>query len=532
MDKNSKLCMGCMSPMEKDQDQCPVCSYHNDIPNPAGALPAGSVLDARYMVGRVFWQNSVICAYIGLDIAKGRRVYIEEFMPVQLARRTDGGQSLWVEDKDLAQYKTMLSDLADCWRRLAKMDNRCLPKIRDIFTANESLYCVETFIAGATLEEYLQAKGALTWPAAKTLLMPLFSLVSNLHNKGLVHGGISPSTVMVDQKGRAYLTGFALPELRTDGSGVSPELFGGYSAPEQYSKNLFQGEWTDIYSLGALLYRALTQTDPPAAPQRGKNAMESIATLRPDVPEHVSLAVAKAMEPAKKNRFRSVDEFTAALLEETSSNTAVFHPEPAGPAPEKPKAFWQESKNILTLALVVSIILNLILAAAMVSTASQLPPEEETSVEEEPQPAVMEYDLTGMLLSAAQGRQASFGLFLEVEEERYSETVPENVIMEQTVQQGQLLPDNMTVGVVVSKGSAYVDVPYLIGCSELYARKLLAEQGLPFDVVYDENPDTEGIVGTVVAMNKGMGDRISKEYFDTEKVTITVKKAPSEEPEE
>ncbi len=532
MDKNSKLCMGCMSPMAKDQDQCPLCGRRSDESNPRGALPAGTVLDQRYLVGRMLGRNSLICSYIGLDIAKSRRVWIEEFMPRQMAVRSEDGQSLWVEEKDLARYKTMLSDMADRWKRLAKMDNRCLPKIREILAVHETLYCVESFVSGVSLKDYLEAKGGLDWPAAKTLLMPLFSLVSNLHNKGMIHGGISPETILVDAKGRAFLTSFSLPELRTEGSGVDPQLFAGYSAPEQYSKNLFQGEWTDIYSLGAVLYRTLTQMDPPSAPQRSKVPMESVATLCPQVPPHVSLAVAQAMEPAKKDRFQSVDQFTAALLEETGSNTAVFRPEPASVAAPKPHAFWKDSKNILMLALAVSIILNLILTAAMVSMSSQLPEEEETSQMEESVSQVMEYDLTGMLLSAAQSRQADYGLFLEVREERYSETVPAGVIMEQSVQPGQTLPDSMTVGVIVSKGSAYVDVPYLIGCSELYARKLLAELGMPFDVEYDYDPETEGVEGTVIAMNKGMGDRISKEYFDTEKVTITVKKAPEDQPEE
>ena len=523
--------MGCMSPLEDGVEQCPVCAYHNSIPNPEGVLPAGMILEGRYLVGRLLSQNSILCGYIGLDITRGRRVYIEEFLPAQLASRADDGVRIWVENKDLARYKTMLSDLADLWKRLAKMENRCLPKRRDIFTANETMYCVETFINGVSLEEQIETGNPLDWPGAKALLMPLFSLVSNLHNKGLVHGGISPETVMVDVRKRAYLTGFALPELRTDGSGVTPELFAGYSAPEQYSKNLFQGEWTDVYSLGALLYYVLTRKDPPPAPQRGKTIVEPAAVLCPGLPEHVSLAIAKAMEPEKKNRFRSVDEFTAALLEETSSNTAVFRPEPAKPVQEK-AGFWRDSRNILFMALAVSIVLNLILAAAMISTASQLPEETESSESVEEFPTVMEYDLTGMLLTVAQSRQASYGLFLEVTEERYSETVPAGVIMEQSVQQNQALPENMTVGLVVSKGSAYVEVPYLIGCSELYARKVLADQGLPFDVVYDENPETPGVEGTVIAMDRGMGDRISKEYFDTEKVTITIKKAPDEDAEE
>ena len=89
---------------------------------------------------------------------------------------------------------------------------------------------------------------------ARQLISPLISLLSQLHNMGLTHCGISPQNIYVDSRKRVILDGFALPELRTVGNGLHAELYAGYSAPEQYSKALWQGEWTDIYSLGAVLY--------------------------------------------------------------------------------------------------------------------------------------------------------------------------------------------------------------------------------------------------------------------------------------
>ncbi|MEA5012376.1 MAG: PASTA domain-containing protein [Angelakisella sp.] len=531
MEKKENLCMGCMVPLENIHEPCPNCLYRSGTPNPTGTLPIGTVLGEHYLVGRVLWQTSLTTAYMGLDTTKGRRVWLEEFLPQSLSHRKSEEASILVEEKDMARFKTLLSDIADRWKRLAKIENRCLPRIRDLVTENGTIYSVTSAISNTvTLEQYFMGKKPLTWPSAKALLMPLFSLVSNLHNKGLVHGGISPKTVLVDNKGRAYHVGFALPELRTDGSGIQPQLFPGYSAPEQYSKSQWQGEWTDIYALGALLYRAFSGYDPMEAPHREKEKSDSSIgnSFRKDIPVSVSVAVERAMELSKKARFASVDAFTAALLEEAGSNTAVFHAEqPKAPA-TKYKSFWKEPKNVLAGALAASIVLNLFLIAALGTASAKHPvPVEETSAEE--QAPIMLFDFTGMIISEAQARQVAFLPDIILRQEmQYSETIPKDVVISQSIDAGLPLPDDMVVTLIVSKGTAYVDVPYLVGASELYARKVLSEAGFSFEVQYNTDPETPGIVGTVIDSSKGMGERISKEYLSEEKITITVKKEPED----
>ena len=81
MDTIKRYCMGCLSPMKGDGAVCSICSHDNSIDNPRGTLPAGTVLEGRYLVGAVRSQNDLTIVYIGLDLERGRRVYVEEFMP-------------------------------------------------------------------------------------------------------------------------------------------------------------------------------------------------------------------------------------------------------------------------------------------------------------------------------------------------------------------------------------------------------------------------------------------------------------------
>ena len=524
--------MGCMSPMEGEGTICPVCAHDNSIDNPRGTLPAGTVLAEKYLVGKALSQNDLTVLYIGLDLSRERRVFVEEFMPRACASRDGDGVAVSAAQSKQARYKTLLSDIMDRWRQVGAVEHKCLVKQREILSANNTAYCISAYIALVPLDRYLEEKGPLDWADAKNLFLPLLSLISNLHSKGIVHCGISPDNVAVDRKGGLRLRGFALPELRTVGSGLSPELYDGYSAPEQYAKSLFQGEWTDIYSLGALLYRALTGTDPLPATQRLKgSALPDVSSLRPLVPAYVSEAVRRAMAPEQKDRFPTVDEFTAALLEETSSNTTVFRPEPPAPKPlpreEKPRK-PDRARICLAAGLGASLLLNAVLALGLLGSGA---PEEPSSQEEEPPAAVMEHSLVGEYWPLLEGEAAERfpGLTFELRE-AYDEEIPAGVVLEQSVPAGSPLPEDGAVVLTVSQGPQYVIMPRLEGCTLAAAQYMLSSLGLTWDEEIREDPALNVPVGTVVC-DTPQGSKVTAGY----EVILTVRtgeETPAEEPAE
>ena len=286
-----------MSPMEGDGTVCSICSHDNGIDNPKGTLPAGTILEEKYLVGKTLSQNDLTIVYIGLDLERGRRVYLEEFMPRAYADRSGDGIAIAAAGENQAQYKTLLSDIKERWKSTGSIENKGLIKTRELLLVNNTAVCVSSYVAYITLDQYLEEKGPLDWAQAKSLFMPFTSLVSTLHNRGVIHYGISPENVVVDRKGGLRLIGFALPELRTVGKGLSPQLYDGYSAPEQYTRGQWQGEWSDIYAMGSLLYRALTGLEPVPATQRVRaDTLVKVRELCPEVPDYVSDAVAKGME--------------------------------------------------------------------------------------------------------------------------------------------------------------------------------------------------------------------------------------------
>ena len=331
------LCRHCFCAMEEGETVCPVCGKKPDAENPEQALPPGTVLSGRYRIGTVLHHNDLLTTYLGWDTEKDRKVQVEEFFPGILKRAEDGRGIMLISAESKTLFRTMASDLHDRWKRLTEINHKAMLKTLVLFSENDTLYRVTEYLRMEPLESYLERQGEMSLTDARQLISPLISLLSQLHNMGLTHCGISPQNIYVDSRKRVVLDGFALPELRTVGNGLHAELYAGYSAPEQYSKALWQGEWTDIYSLGAVLYRMLAGQAPVSAELRGeKNFLSPLAKLRPDLPENVCDGIMRALNIDHKQRYRSMEAFSAALLEESGANTAVFRPEAPTHPIEKP----------------------------------------------------------------------------------------------------------------------------------------------------------------------------------------------------
>lgn len=521
MDKRKRYCMGCLSPMEGDGDVCSICSHDNSIGNPRGTLPAGTVLEGKYLVGEARAQNDLTIVYIGLDLTRGRRVYLEEFMPRAYADRSGDGVTIAAAGENQAQYKTLLSDIKERWKNVGSIDNKGLLKLRELLTVNNTAVCVSPYIAYTTLEQYLEEQGPLDWGRAKALFMPFLSLVSTLHNRGIIHYGISPENIVVDRKGTLRLIGFALPELRTVGKGLSPQLYDGYSAPEQYAKNQWQGEWSDIYALGAILYRALSGEDPQPATQRARSdGLVPLSARQPEIPEYVSAAVAKAMELDRKDRHPSIDFFTAALLEETGSNTTVFRPEPPVRAPvQEPqgKIPLVSGKHLLVLGLAASLILNMVLGAGWLSAQ---PEESSSSVPEEepPEPVVRMEDFTGQYWPMLREHLEAYPGLTFTTEEEYDDTVPAGVVLRQSVPPEAEYPEDGQVTLTVSQGPQFVIMPRVEGCTLSAAQYMLSSLGISWHEEIGEDSTLGVPVGTVIC-DTPPGSKVTAGY----KVRLTIR---------
>ncbi|MEG1863666.1 MAG: protein kinase, partial [Oscillospiraceae bacterium] len=156
-------------------------------------------------------------------------------------------------------FKNLMMDFVDLYTSLSKIESKTLQKVYNIFTANGTAYVALESLKGDSLKQTMIKRGKpYSFKEARWFFQDLFLLMETLARANLSHGGISDETIFVTSDNNAMLTGFAIQDLRAKNEHILYKLYEGFSAPEQYNTNEFQGFYTDIYSIAAAFYYAVT----------------------------------------------------------------------------------------------------------------------------------------------------------------------------------------------------------------------------------------------------------------------------------
>ncbi len=315
---DNKLCYGCME-NTGGYAVCPECGYTRDSANMSPYLAAGTVLNDRYIIGKLLHHNGESADYIAYDKTLDCKLIIKEYMPENLCTRDKNGIDINANHNHKVQYKALMDEFAGLNRSIARMRtiSHIIP-INDIFSLNNTSYAVFEYTESSTLLEYLKENaGELTWEQVSKLFPPFFTTLSIIHNAGIVHRGISPETILINDKGELKLQSFSVSPLRTLNTELKSELFHGYSAPEQYSLSGWQGTWTDVYGISAVLYRILTGCRPTEAQTRISN--DSLCPpheINPNISESVSNTIMAGLAVKSEDRIQTITELVTRLFEE------------------------------------------------------------------------------------------------------------------------------------------------------------------------------------------------------------------------
>lgn len=225
------------------------------------------------------------------------------------------------------------------------------PNVIPVYEAGElegTLYLIMRWVDGIDLRALLDSSGRLPPARALRILRPVTSALAAAHRRGLVHRDVKPANVLIsqsdDESEHVYLTDFGIARLTGGESAMTRTgVFVGsidYMAPERIEGGKGDGA-SDIYSLGCMLYEALTGRlpfdRPTALAKLVAHVHDPIPSVRTEVgelPEQLDAIVAKTMAKRPADRFRSAGELASALgraLEEVET-TKLGRPEPTQPA--------------------------------------------------------------------------------------------------------------------------------------------------------------------------------------------------------
>lgn len=270
----------------------------------------------RYKIEKILGQGGFGITYLAEQTGLGRKVAIKEFFMKEFCNRNAETSQVSVGSEGSSELVERFREkfLKEA-RRIASLEHKNIVPVIDVFEENGTAYYVMKYMGGGSLSDKVAA-GALPEADAVRYIRQIASALDFVHGKLMMHLDVKPANVLLSDDDEAVLIDFGLAKQYDDaGTQTSTTPVGishGYAPMEQYRRGgvgTFSPA-TDIYSLGATLYKLVTGSTPPEASDVNDDGL-------PALPQQLSAnacaTIEAAMQPRRKDRPQSVEAFVRML---------------------------------------------------------------------------------------------------------------------------------------------------------------------------------------------------------------------------
>lgn len=417
-------------------------------------------------------------------------------------------------------------------RSAASLSHPNVVNIFDVGQEGDVHYIVMEYIDGYNLNERIKTSAPLPLEEAVDIAMQICDALAHAHASGIIHRDIKPHNILIGADGRVKVTDFGIAraaasaDITQTGSVIGSVH---YFSPE-HAKGVSQGEKSDLYSLGIVLYQMLTNRLPflgespiSIALKHLQEHVEEPRQVNPDIPQSVENIIMKALQKNPDDRYTSAedmladlrtclrpervnepkrffgddgedDEFATRVVpsirppsedgRDTSSFDAprefvipgVETDESAHPRWRKP-VIWSASAVVLILAIWFGI-------RGLLSFFSV--------------PDVIVPDVTGMTLEEAQETLESYNLKVELPlRYEFDDDVEEGIVIRQS-RQGMTVKENSYIQLTISNGPQQLEMKRFIGMPLESVRTELLRSGISEDQITIERRNDDQPEGTVI----------------------------------
>ena len=279
-------------------------------------LPVGTILQGgKYRIDRYLSSGGFGNTYVATNTEFEEQVAIKEFFMRGISQRDGDSVTVSVSNEtNVSQFVSQKEKFRKEARRLRKLHNNHIVSVHDLFEENGTAYYEMDLIKGESLSERMKRTGTpLSEAEVLAVLDQVLDALAVVHAQGLYHLDLKPANIMMDEKGRALLIDFGASKQMSTGEGYSVSTSSalsftpGFAPLEQTEQNMKAfGPWTDLYALGATLYKLLTGLTPPSASEL-LVSREPLVFPTPVSPRMQQL-IAWMMKPAYVDRPQSVAE--------------------------------------------------------------------------------------------------------------------------------------------------------------------------------------------------------------------------------
>ncbi len=547
------LCLGCMSDNGGER-VCPICGHDNNSLNPNDCLPVKSVVQNRYLIGKVLERDGEGITYIGWDNSKSAKIKIKEYFPIGFAHRNPD-KTVSITENGRYTFNEGLLEFIEINRSIMISTLPSLMPVYDVFEENSTAYSVEEFVSAITLEEFLNKNGgSLKWEQARPLFLPLIDTIDGMNEIGIIHGGISADTVIAGRDGKLRISKYSVKKLRRN-SELEFSLYDGFAACEQYDSESFHVDtYTDVYGLCATMFRVLIGSVPPSAVQRINNDVMTIpAKFAEELPRQVLAALANGLQVLPNKRTRNIETFKNEMvygeIETPAAPVSKPKTEEITSSSHKKKK-GSSAKYVLISALCTVFVFVAIGVVLMFTVFKDALFNKDTNTSSDNTISIVapEVDSIGDIDSGAEVTAKKYAVpdlsgkyYAEIIENEdyemfefviadkaYSNDTPRGTVCKQSLKKGTEVIRDTKIELTISLGPKEINIANLKGLDEQSAKLELLKQGFLYENIkvlekYDEDSEP----GTVLEQLPEYGERVSPEatveiYINSYQGEITV----------
>jgi serine/threonine protein kinase len=283
----------------------------------AAALPSGYRI-FEYEIDKPLGGGGFGITYLARDGNLNLPVAVKEYFPSDLATRgaQHAVQVRAGRDDGRAQYEWGLERFLDEARALATFRHPNIVRVLRYFRENGTAYIVMEYESGLALKRWVPQNAPLTQRSVLSLVHPLLDGLEQVHKAGFLHRDIKPDNIYVRADGQPVLLDFGSARRVSSNQDLTNIVSPGFAPFEQYHSQGHQGPWTDIYSIGAVLYWMVTGRKPTESASRVKSDGMAPASQLADAAvygQSLLEAIDWALQPDESRRPQSVAEFRRAV---------------------------------------------------------------------------------------------------------------------------------------------------------------------------------------------------------------------------